>query len=260
LSTVRSECDVEETMERWLNVGVKGSATWPTEETTVEFGGHKLLLKPATGDTEQSIHINLNLSGIPSDVYAMTLINRFLSVLSWCDDQPMENLYGWSGNPVAVPVPRQVRTVGSSIAFPFYRDLESDRKTLLALALFREGRTVNSVPFEFLSYFKILNIFWKDKWSKGKNEMIDGIRARLPALTDDLAVSRLRDLRNREPDIAKYLYESGRCAIAHAYADPIVDPDDLSDIHRLSKDLNIVKAIAEHLIVNELKVSRSILG
>jgi hypothetical protein len=56
-------------MERWLNVGVKGSAIWPTQETTVEFGGHKLLLKPATRGTEQSIHINLNLGDIPSDVY-----------------------------------------------------------------------------------------------------------------------------------------------------------------------------------------------
>jgi len=246
-------------MQRWLNVGVKGTAIWPTKETTVEFGGHKLLLKPATRDTEQSIHINLNLRGIPGDVYALTLINRFLSILSWCDDQPMENLYGWSGNPIPVPVPKEPRGVGSSIAFPFNRALESDRKARLALALFREGRTVNSVPFEFLSYFKILNIFWKDKWSQGKNAMIDGISATLPALVDDLALSRLRALRTREPDIPRYLYESGRCAIAHAYADPVVDPDDVSDLRRLSADLDIVKAIAEHLIVNELKVSRSII-
>jgi len=95
-------------MDRWLNVGIKGSAIWPTEETSVDFGGHRLVLKPATRDTEQSIHINLQ--GI-SDVDALTLINRFLSVLSWCDDQPMENRYGWSGNPVPVPVPKESRAV-----------------------------------------------------------------------------------------------------------------------------------------------------
>jgi hypothetical protein len=247
-------------MERWLNVGVKGTAIWPTRERTVEFGGHKLLLKPATRDTEQSIHINLNSPDIPSDVYAMSLINRFLSVLSWCDDQPMENLSGWSGNPIPVAVPKQVRTVGSSIAFPFYRALEPDRKVRLALALFREGRTVNSVPFEFLSYFKILNIFWKDKWIQRRNAMIEGIRSTLPALSDELALRRLKALGSRESDIPKYLYESGRCAVAHAYADPIVDPDDVSELNRLSQDLRIVKAIAEHLIVSKLKVSRSILG
>jgi len=249
-------------MECWLNVGVKGTAIWPTQETTVEFGGHKLLLKPATRDTEQSIHINLH-GGIADDAHALTLINRFLSILSWCDDQPMENRYGWSGNPIPVAVPKELRAVGSSIAFPFNRALESDRKARVALALFREGRTVNSTPFAFLSYFKILNIFWNDKWTllnaQRQNPVIEGIRATLPNLKDDLALTRLQALRTSEPDIPRYLYESGRCAIAHAYADPIVDPDDVSDLRRLSEDLHIVKAIAEHLIVNELKVSRSIL-
>jgi len=248
-------------MDRWLNVGVKGSAVWPTEETSVEFGGHKLVLKPATRETEQSVHINLR--GI-SDVDALTLINRFLSVLSWCDDQPMENRYGWSGNPVPVAVPRESRVVGSSIAFPFYRRLEPNEKARLALALFREARTVNSTPFEFLSYFKVLNIFWKDSLvtinGQRQNPMIEGIRATLPKLKDELAVSRLRALGTTEPDVPKYLYESGRCAIAHAYADPIVDPDDVYALRRLSEDLYIVKGIAEHLIEAELKVSRSITG
>jgi hypothetical protein len=132
------------------------------------------------------------LRGI-SDVAALTLINRFLSILSWSDDQPMENRYGWSGNPVPVAVPRESKAVGSSIAFPFGRRVEPDEKASFALALFREGRTVNSTPFEFLSYFKILNIFWKDKWltinGHRQNPLIEGIRATLPKLRDDLAVS-----------------------------------------------------------------------
>jgi len=248
-------------MDRFLHVGVKGSAVWPTEETTVEFGGHKLVLKPATRETEQSVHINLQ--GI-SNVEALTLINRFLSVLSWCDDQPMENRYGWSGNPIPVAVPRESRVVGSSMAFPFCRRLEPDERARLALALFREARTVNSTPFGFLSYFKILNIFWKDRVEtingQRRNPMIEGIRATLPKLKDELAVSRLHTLKTTEPDIPKYLYESGRCAIAHAYATPIVDPDDVSDLRRLSEDLYIVKGVAEYLMEARLKLSRSVMG
>jgi hypothetical protein len=161
-------------MDRWLNVGVKGRAVWPTKETTIEFGGRRLVLKPATRETDQSVHINLR--GI-SDVEALTLINRFLSVLSWCDDQSMDNQYGWSGNPVPVAVPRESRAVGSSIAFPFQRKLEADEKARLALALFREGRTVNSIPFAFLSYFKILNMFWNDRFvtvnSQRENPLVE---------------------------------------------------------------------------------------
>ena len=93
-----------------------------------------------------------------------------------------------------------------------------------------------------------------------QNHMIEGIRATLPKLKGELAVSRPRTLRTTEPDIPKYLYESGRCAIAHAYADPIVDPDDVSDLRRLSEDLQIVKEIAEHLIEVELRVSKSFMG
>ncbi len=248
-------------MDHWLNVGVRGSAIWPTAETVVEFGGHKLVLKPATRETEQSVHINLRWI---SDIDALTLINRFLSIISWCDDQPMENRYGWSGNPVPVAVPRESRQLGSGIAFPFYRTLDVNPKVRLALALFREGRTVNSGPFEFLSYFKILNIFWKDKWltvnGQRQNPVIEGIRCTLSFMKDELAVRRLKALGASKIDIPKYLYESGRCAVAHAYADPIVDPDDVSDLRRLSEDVHIIKAIAEHLIETELGVSRSIIA
>jgi hypothetical protein len=244
-------------MNNWLNVGVKGGAIWPQEEIKVSFGGHELVLKPATKETEQSVHVNLK--GI-SNIDALTLINRFLSILSWCDDQGIENMYGWSGSAAPAPVPRESRAVGSSIAFPFGRQPETDKRVKLALALYREGRTVNSNAFSFLSYFKILNIFWKDKYINNKNELIEGIRESLPTV-DKEAKKRIEKLKKEdEKDIAKYLYESGRCAIAHAYAEPIVDPDDVSELHRLSEDVWIVKSIAEILIQERLEISRSIIS
>lgn len=244
-------------MVRYLNVGVSGEADWPEQETKIQFGGHELILRPATKDTEQSVHIALK--GI-SDIEAVTLINRFLSVLAWCEDQGMENLYGWSGNPVPVSVPRRSRSIGSSIAFPFYRDIEVDPKARLALALYREARTINSVPFAFLSYFKVLNMFWKDKFQNRKNELVEGLRNVLSSIHDEEAVRRTAELRKQHRDVAAYLYESGRCAVAHAHSDPIVDPDDVSDLRRLSEDMWIIKAVAEFLIENELHVSRDIIG
>jgi len=246
-------------MDQWLNIGVEGFATWPTKETKVSFGGHELLLRPATKDTEQSIHINL--IGI-SDREALTLANRFLSVLSWCDGQGLKNLYGWSGNPVPVSVPKKTRALGSSCAFPFNRDVEANPKALLALALYREGRSIDSTPFEFLSYFKILNIFWKDKFEKVNglriNPLVEGIRTALPKITSEEATRRISKLRSLNQDPADYLYQSGRCAIAHAHSDPIVDPDDVADLHRLSEDMWIVRTIAEQLIEEELNVRRTL--
>ena len=245
-------------MDCWLNVGIEGGACWPEKETEVEFGGHKLILKPATKDTDQSIHINLK--GI-NDIEAMTLINRFLSILSWCDDDGIINYGGGYGPPVPVSVPRKSRMIGSSIAFPFYRELSNNPKVKLALALYREGRTNNSIPVSFLIYFKIVNIFWNDRtdMKTGKNELVEGIRKNLHNVADTLALERIKELEKIQVDIPNYLYKDGRCAIAHAYKEPFVDPDESPDLYRLSADLAIIKSLAEYLIEHKLGVSKSII-
>jgi hypothetical protein len=247
-------------MSQWLQVGVKGRAMWPTKELELQFGGINLFLKPASEKTEQSIHVNLDNI---SEEEALTIINRFLSVISWCDGQSLENLYGWSGNPCPVPVPREVRMVGSSYIFPFGREIEPSKTAQLALALYREAKTVNSVPFQFLGYFKILNIFWNDKYTKQagqcRNELIEGIRSSLTHVTDSRALKRISELAATNPDIAEYLYKSGRCAVAHAYSKPLVDPDEIVDIRRLSSDMVIIQEIAENLMKTELGLSRSII-
>jgi hypothetical protein len=242
-----------------MNIRIKGEAAWPEKETRIRFGGHELLLKPATKNTDASVHMDI---AAISETEALTLINRFLSVLSWCDDVPVENLYGWSGTQAPVAMPRNTsRTVGTCIGeYPFYRDIEQNPKAKLALALYREALTVNSVPFSFLSYFNILNIFWKDRYEKGSNELIEGIKTTLPSLSDKEAMDRIKQLTETQADIANYLYESGRCAIAHAYSFPFVDPDDVVDLRRLSQDMWVIKAIAEMLIEDTLGISRSTLG
>jgi hypothetical protein len=159
-------------------------------------------------------------------------------------------------------VPKKARPIGSSIAFPFYRDIEQDPRALLALALYREGRSIESTPFEFLSYFKILNIFWKDRFETVSgvriNPIIEGIRSELSNVKDSQAVGRINALRSMGEDPARFLYESGRCAVAHANCDPIVDPDNVAQLHRLSEDMWIIRAIAERLIEERLGVRRTI--
>jgi hypothetical protein len=61
-------------------------------------------------------------------------------------------------------------------------------------------------------------------------------------------------LSKSESDIAAYLFESGRCAVAHASSDPLIDPDDLTHLRRLSADLDVVRALAEYFIKYELNV------
>lgn len=172
----------------------------------------------------------------------------------------MENLGGGVWHSPG-PISKRNPLSSESIEYPIYREIPRDPKAMLALALYREAKTVNSIPFSFLSYFKILNIFWKDKKdSEGKNEIVEGLRTMLPRLTDQEALERLTELSKREKDVPNYLYQSGRCAVAHAFAEPIVDPDDVADLRRLSQDMWVIQAVAEYLIETKLNVCRDILA
>jgi hypothetical protein len=134
--------------------------------------------------------------------------------------------------------------LGDEVASP------SDPRAKLAIALFREAISVASVPYEFLGYLKIINI----RFDKSRSQ-IQWINESLPLLTDTRAKSRIAELQRTEPDIGKYLYESGRCAVAHAFETPTVDPDLPGDFIRLSADMPVARALAKHFIVTEFSLA-----
>lgn len=246
-------------IEKWLSVRISGNVVWPNKKTMVSFEGHDLMLFPSTRDTDASLHIKLHKL---SAKQGMTLLNRFLSFLAWCEDAVVENHGGISGHLSPRPIPcHKGNHLSYTDVFPISVKLPDDKRALRAMALFREARSVNSIPLSFLGYFKILNIVWKDKFLNGKNAIVEGIRDTLANIADADAKNRIAQLKQEGvKDIPKHLYESGRCAVAHAFADPIADPDDIEDLHRLSQDLWIIKAIAEHLMEDTIQISRSFLG
>ena len=140
---------------------------------------------------------------------AWTLINRFLSILSWCsgNNKGMDIMDGGvAGSVVPVTVSLRTRMIGSSIVFPFYRDIEKDPKASLALALYREGLVTNSVPLSFLSFFKIINIFYNGKTIKKQNALVEGLRSMLSQIKDSQAQKRITELNKTTKDIPQYLY------------------------------------------------------
>lgn len=241
----------------WLNCGVTSQVTWPDKQKKVKYSGFIFMLMPLTKEYSASVHIELK--GI-NNTEGLTLINRFLSALAWKCDQPAINHYGLSGNPNPVPVPKYRIPYGHSPTDGFPDEVYeiTDKKAILAVALYREVRSLDNVAYQFLSYFKILNIFWNDKTKSGKNELIDGIRCTLSELIEKDCIRRLNEIERNEGDPAKYLYKSGRCAVAHAFADPIVDPDDVTDLHRLSEDLWLMRFLAAHLIKKRFGIDQSI--
>ena len=55
-------------------------------------------------------------------------------------------------------------------------------------------------------------------------------------------------------NLGEYLYVQGRCAVAHAFNDPVVDPDIPSDLQRLAEDLPIIEELSAIAIEKELGI------
>jgi hypothetical protein len=127
--------------------------------------------------------------------------------------------------------------------------IPQDPKARVALGLYREAVGVNSIPYEFLGYFKVINTRFKSP-----DEQIAWINRTSPSLTERDAVTRISELSSIPGDVGRYLYGSGRCAVAHAWSDPVVDPDNPDDIIRLRSDMPVAKALAEYLIEQEYGV------
>ena len=127
--------------------------------------------------------------------------------------------------------------------------LAADRDADLALALYREGLSVNSVPFGFLSLFKILNI----RLSSGADQE-RWINDHLNDIWYQPAADRLRELQTQHQDVGHYMYVQGRCAVAHANSTPLVNPDAYADRRRLEADFPLMKELAALFIERELRV------
>lgn len=237
-------------MKWWMIVTVENSALWPTEETTVDFMGNELILRPPTD--KDAADVRMHYEHPEGRLHAFETILRFLSALSWSKRCPARARLRIE---CTAPM-RGGKGINSPILCqgfaPVNLKTPYDSKARLATAIYREAKSVRNTLYEFLSYFKIINIVYRNgplqkKW----------INNTISHLSDRKALDRIDQLRSLElkTDIGAYLYESGRCAVAHAGVDPVVDPDNPNDFLRLSADMPVAQALAEYLMVNELGLS-----
>lgn len=234
-------------MGSWAVIGVESLVAWPETDTEVEFRGHKLLVRPRDGDRLASVAFEFPDTWTLGE--AQLLIRRYLSALSWVEQAAIKEVSATGGSH---PFFLSGRGTVGSITRQFRHDYLPEAqgpKVELALAFHREGLSSDALPYRFLSFFKIINILF----DKGP-EQVDWINSSLGKIDDYRARPRLAELKASVPDVGKYLYQSGRCAVAHAYSSPLVDPENIEDNARLAADLPLVQALAEIAIESELKV------
>lgn len=234
------------TSRRWAGYGLETGVAWPLErDIDFQFGGYDLRADAITDETLPTIRIFFEEPAPYEDVFLV--LNRCLSALAWVEKTYVRMVIsGGGGAYMRFGRNGQGVVVSKRDSFPTLPE-PTDDSALLALALYREALGVNSVPYQFLSFFKIINILHRTG-----PEQEAWIAQQLPSLTSHEALARISALARSPQDAATYLYEAGRCAIAHAFSSPIVDPDKVDDERRLSLDLPIIRELAETFMTNEL--------
>ncbi|MDD4872327.1 MAG: hypothetical protein PHR77_17385 [Kiritimatiellae bacterium] len=237
------------TKMRWLTSAVKThNFAWPKKEQKISYGKHLFVINPET----EKFGASISLECPPNTNYeqCLTITNRFLSVLSWIHRGGIEITFSvGSGGDTPTQVGKsQVSFVTNHISTDYLPETPNE-KTRLAIALYREAQATEMIPFKFLGFFKILNIV-HDKSEK----QINWINNALSNIKDIKATKRLKELQKANEDIGKYLYASGRCAVAHAFSGMVVDPDLAEDMMRLHKDTPLIRSLVEYFIETELSL------
>lgn len=248
----------------FLNLRVDAQVTWPKEPTAISFGGHQLILFPKTEDHSHSVSVDLAHENLTAED-ARSLINRMLSVMSWCDDQPASLHEGWSGNPVPVPVRRQDLAFVTTHHWAFERTLPENEKLLMRLAYYRDGlnaRSVGLASHAVLSFFRAFETkhHKKDKY-KDKEMSKNWIRfaySQVKSSIPDYILQKFEeDVSSSDGDVGAYIYVKCRVATAHAASDAPSDPDGADESRRLLTASEVMQALARFFISQEFQFSSS---
>ena len=185
-----------------------------------------------------------------TDRDAMTVINRFLSFVTWRDDQFAVAQDGMPGNPAPVSVLRRDPAFTTARDWVFNRKMPANEDAKRALAIYKNYM----VSYAILNYCKVVEIR-----HKGRGDVKNWFRNNF---------ERLRKQNNYYPDefetFAKicggeppheYIYEACRLGVAHAGKDSKSDPDDANELVRLHTAADVLRLLARDFIASEFRIS-----
>ena len=242
---------------RFLSIGVDNQVTWPRQDTLVPFDKYKLVLMPKTKEHVQSVHIDLHAHRL-SHEEGRTVINRFLSLLTWCDDQYAIAEGGSSGAPVPIAQRKRDLAFTTTSHWLFNRGIPASDEVRRALALYREARNAEQnfmISYAVLNYYKIIEIRYPDG-----PDTRDWFAKNFPTVRDDPhdqhGILEFLAACGQEPP-QRYIYKACRIATAHASNKHPSDPDDITELRRLHIAADVLRRLARLFITTELGVSDS---
>ena len=144
-------------MNWYLRVRVESGVPWPTKETVVKFRERELTLCPETAQLAPTVLLAYERGRLTDD-QALQFVRHFLTSLSWAEGRPIRDLESVGGShPIRIGKGGGAGVVSPNFRADYLPD-PADSKAKLALALYREAHSANSVAYGFLGFFKILNV------------------------------------------------------------------------------------------------------
>lgn len=238
----------------WLLANVDQEIGWTQKQVLVVYRDRKILLLPATKKYYAAAAI---ISDIPTLEEDKTFLMQFLSALTWYQPGKLD-IVRWTDSTAKNNLTNFIRmplTKRSGTTMIFFRPTElpdpKNPEAQLALALFREGLSLNHKGYSFLSYFKIINLRYR---SDDKQKRF--IKRSLPLIENQNHLKEtIRKLKAQHPDLVSYIYGACRCAVAHASMKfTTYDPESTEDERRFYQVLPIVHALAKLIIENEFNI------
>lgn len=224
--------------------------------TLVNFDRYTMVLLPKTKKNVQSISMDLTANRM-NEQQARTVMNRFLSLLCFCDDQYAVAQDGWSGNPIPVGVPRRDLAFTTTTYWVFDRKIPETNEARRALALYREARNAEQnflVSYAVLSFFKIIEIVHSNE-----GEATAWLKQNFAAASTTIPPEVLArfDAERGQVTPEGHINRAYRIAVAHASPrkTQASDPDDASELRRLHTAAGVLRPIARFFITNDLGIS-----
>lgn len=236
----------------WMVATVDPRMSWPTKRQLVTFNEKEFLLFPDSTDANQTaaIAIRADRYGLNSEE-ARREIMRFCSSLSWTEGSGV-SIIAWGGGNLPRPIGvRRGRIITDFLDVGDMLVPTTDEEGA-AIAFYREGISLDNPFYGFLSLFKVIGALLPN----GKKREA-WIADALERLDDHRAIKRRDELRSKGTDVSAYLWGECRNAIAHADRDPYVNPDEVDDHFRLSKDLPLLRNLSELAIEENSSLKRS---
>lgn len=233
--------------DQWATMSLTSHSTWVSSLQRIWFRDRFVYLIPWKNNVPPHLTTTLNEQESAQDVERILL--SFLAALSWAENISLVRKYLVTGNH-----PSLIRDDKASVSMLIHSiNIDAipntqDEKARLALAFYRDGLSLDHIHYKFLSFFKIINMIKnhgpeQERW----------INSKLDKLSYDAKI-RINAIKNNESDVGGYLYKSGRCAVAHAWDEPIADPDNPNDLERLRNDMILIEELAALAIEEEFGI------